>query len=88
MRKPWRRRRRLHPDRRKIFGSPPAMGGFFLGGMWGEGWVVGCGLHRAGGSGQGDTGGLAGMIIVYKERRGGPSGLRGWDCTGLARAAT
>lgn len=40
--------RRLHPDRGKIFGSPPAMGGFFLGGMWGEG----CGLHRAVESGQ------------------------------------
>jgi len=28
------------------------MGGFFLGGLQGEGWVVGCGLHRAVESGQ------------------------------------
>jgi len=73
---------------------------------------VGCGLHRAGGSGQeatratqtapaileshkkcngrglpGGIGGLVGMVLVYKEWRGGLSGLRGWDCTGLARTA-
>ena len=35
----------------------------------------------------GSIGGLVVMILVSLEVRGGLSGLRGWDCTGLARAA-